>query len=62
MLENKTDSITKDYNFYLSCSKEELGKLYRNNAIKEKRLTKKIQVMKKEIMEIEKINNWSVCF
>ncbi|EMZ38280.1 hypothetical protein LS77_002570 [Helicobacter bilis] len=56
MIENKTNSITKDYHFYLSCSKEELGKLYRNNAIKEKRLNKKIQDMEKEIKEIEKIN------
>lgn len=56
MLENQTNSITKDYNFYLSCSKEELGKLYRNNAIKENRLTKKMQDMEKEIKELEKIN------
>lgn len=57
MIENQTNSITKkDYDFYLSCSKEELGKLYRNNAIREKRLNKKIQDIEKEIKEIEKIN------
>lgn len=51
MLENQTNSITKDYNFYLSCSEEELGKLCSNNVIKGRRLNKKIQNIKK----IEKI-------
>lgn len=54
VLENKIDSITKDYDFYLNCNKKELEKLYRNNANKVKRLNKKIQDMKKEIKEIEK--------
>lgn len=56
VLENKIDSITKDYDFYLNCNKKELEKLYRNNANKVKRLNKKIQDMKKEIKEIEKMN------
>lgn len=56
MKENQTKSTTKDYSFYLNCSKEEFGKLYHSNAVKEKRLNNKLKDIENEIKKITKMN------